>query len=122
MAGVGALAALLAAWAAAVTLWWTTVRRRQHNVWSAGFQIACIPALAQLIALAVIVTDAVAPTEQLQWQDVVNKALPPQLVLTPFRFVGAVLLIAVGRMLPGTGGGTLPLTPASSPEHREGVT
>lgn len=118
--GVGTLAALLATVAAVVTLWWVTVRRRQHNAWSAGFHIACVIALAQLIALALIITGAVAPTEHLQWQDVVSKALIPQLVLTPLRFGGAVLLIAVGRRLPGSGRGTLPGMPASSSEHREG--
>lgn len=120
--GVGTLAALLAMWAAAVTLWWVTVRRRQHNAWTAGFQIACVIALAQLIALVSIITGAVAPTEHLQWQDVVSKALIPQLVLTPLRVATAVVFIAVGRMLPGSGRGTLPLTPESSSEHREGIT
>lgn len=117
----GGFAAILILGAATAVLGWITVRRRQHNVWSAAFQVVCAIGLSQLVALALIIPRAVPASVHLEWRDVAINALVPQLILSPTRFVAAAVLVALGRMLPGSGRGRI-TAPGAAPPHLDPVT
>jgi len=101
----GALGAFLILNCAAVVLWWVSVRRRRWSVWSTACQLALALGLAQIISFALVIPRLVPADVHLQWLDVSKTELFTQLWLSPIRFVAASLLVAFGRLLPGSGRG-----------------
>ena len=114
--------AFLAVNGAAVLLWWLSVRRRQHSVWSAAGQITLSLALAQILSFGLVIPRVVPANVHLRWLDVAETEFFTQLWLSPLRFVGAVLLVAFGRFLPGSGRGHAGHPTASTMESRDAVT
>jgi hypothetical protein len=100
---VGAFATFVMLNAAAVILWWLGVRRRQYSVWHTALQLTLIIGLAQLISFALVIPRAVPANVHLLWPDVVQTELVTQLTLSAIRFPAAIILVVLGRFLPGSG-------------------
>lgn len=98
----GALVAYLILTGAAIILWWVSVRRRRYSVWSTAVQIAVAVTLAQIVSFAMVVPRVLPANVHLQWLDVAETELFTQLGWSPLRFLEAAILIALGRLLPGS--------------------
>jgi hypothetical protein len=115
--GTGALVAFFIVIGAAVVLWWASVRRRRYSVWRAAFHLTVAMALSQVISFALVVPrTAHAEGVQIDWLNAIEQVLWVQLALSPIRFIGAALLVALGRLLPGSGRGEVGRRAAASAE------
>lgn len=101
----GAIGAFLTLNGVAVVVWWVSVRRRRWSVWNTACQLALASSLAQIISFALVVPRNVPADVHLQSLDVSKMELFTQLSLIPIRFLAAALLVAFGRLLPGSGRG-----------------
>jgi hypothetical protein len=91
-------------WATAATvLWWLSVRRRQYSVWMAAFQITCVMGLTQIGSFALVTAHVIPANVHLDLLSVSQVEVVTQLELSPLRFVEALLIVALGRLLPGSG-------------------
>jgi hypothetical protein len=99
-------------WAAAVLLWWTTVRRRQFSIWKTAWHVTLALALADVLGLALGYVSASIETHGAFVEALVHAPLSAStsglsfivLIRSPIRFLGAAMVIALGRRLPGSGG------------------
>lgn len=124
---VGGAAFGLLWWLAALLLWWVAVRRRRFSIWKIAWHLVLALALADGLALALsLVAGSIETHGRLvralaqAASTVVWSNLGLILVRCPFRFLGAVALLALGRVLLGM------MNPAarepSMPTDREAVT
>jgi hypothetical protein len=91
-------------WAVAATvLWWLSVRRRQYSAWMAALQITCVIGLTEIGSFALVTAHVMPANVHLDLLSVSQVEVVTQLELSPLRFVEAVLLVALGRFLPGSG-------------------
>jgi hypothetical protein len=102
---------------AAIVLWWTAVRRRRSSVWWTAWHLTLALALAQVLAvlLSLAIVNVRVPLADLVWP-----MLTALLGLSPIRFLGSAVLVAVGRLLPGSG--TLARPRAPTPNDPAAVT
>jgi hypothetical protein len=124
---IGGAAFRLLWWLAALLLWWVAVRRRRFSIWKIAWHLVLALALADGLVLALsLVPDSiethgrVIKTLAQAASTVVWSNLDPILIRSPFRFLGAVALLALGRVLLGV------VNPAARepllPTDREAVT
>jgi hypothetical protein len=99
-------------WAAAALLWWAAVRRRQFSTWKSAWHVTLALALADVLGLALGYAAASIETHGAFVEALIHAPLSTSssglsfivLIRSPIRFLGAALLIALGRRLPGSGG------------------
>jgi hypothetical protein len=83
-------------------VWWAAVRRRRFSVLRAALHLV----LAWDFADVLSATLTLAPLRDqihMPLRDLVENVLSPYLVLSPIRYVPLAVLVAVGRLLPGSG-------------------
>jgi len=108
----------------AVLLWWASVRRRRFSVWASALHATLALALADAVAMALGLSFAHAPGEIPATVRVLSRhnlmlTFEVILALSPVRFVAAAVLLAFGRLLPGSG--RLIAVPAVAGTRREPV-
>lgn len=110
VAQVAALAVISVLWwAAAVLFWWIAVRRRRYSIWKTAWHVTLAWALADVLELGL---DLVHTSIQTKGAFVEAVARTPLdfaltnleliLIRSAVRFLGAVILVALGRQLPGS--------------------
>jgi len=93
-------------WTGAALLWWFAVRRRQYPIWLAAIHVTVALAAADLLANALGYVAASIETRG-KYAVALGHALPGALsgpvgsavLRSPFWFVDAIVLIAVGRLV-----------------------
>jgi hypothetical protein len=123
----GALFTVIITYTAAMLLWWVAVRRRQFSVWRLAWHLVVALALADMLGFAVSMAmfsidtrgDAAQHLMQTPLTTFLGAFVPPILVFGLVRFIGAALLLGLGRRLPGSGRLLDRATPATT--HREAV-
>lgn len=96
--------------AAAVLLWWIAVRRRRFSVWKTALHVMLAldlaDALALLLSIAMLSLDVrehlLSTLVQQPLSTSLGELVPPYVVVSAIRFVGAAVLVAIGRRLPGS--------------------
>lgn len=86
---------------AAVFVWWAAVRRRRFSVWWAAWHLVLAWDLADVLAVGATVARFRVHIHT-PWLDVIENTFSPLLVLSPIRFLKSAVLLAVGRLLPGS--------------------
>jgi hypothetical protein len=110
----GALVASLIVGVAAVGLWWVSVRRRRFSVWRTAWHLTLALDLAHMLALSFVLV-RIPGKLPVSWLDTSETILMTVVALSPLRFSAATVLLAFGRMLPGSG---LPVVPQPlAPSH-----
>ncbi len=97
--------------AAAVLLWWVAVRRRRFSFWKTALHVMLAldlaDALALLLSIAMLSLDArghlVNTFVHQPLSTILGGLVPPYVVFSAIRFLGAAVLVAIGRRLPGSG-------------------
>jgi hypothetical protein len=84
---------------AALLLWWVAVRRRRFSVWRTALHLMLALDLAHVIGLLLSLS-SVGMQFKASWATPLLSAV---LGMSPFRFLGALALVAMGRLLPGSG-------------------
>lgn len=102
--------------AAAVALWWVAVRRRRFPVWKTALHVMLAldlaDALGFLLTIAMLslnvrghLVNTIAHEPLLTF---LGGFATPYVVFSAIRFVGAAVLVAIGRRLPGSGKSVTP--------------
>ncbi|HEY9225633.1 MAG TPA: hypothetical protein VIP11_03230 [Gemmatimonadaceae bacterium] len=87
---------------AVITFWWTAVRRRQYSVWNTAWQVMF--ALDGAAILSVVLTRPIAETLMpTPWPTFFATVAGLLLIVSPFALPVAAAVVALGRLLPGTG-------------------
>ena len=92
-----------------IALWWLAVRRRRFSVLQTAWHVVAALALADTLAfglsLALVSIDTHGEVARRIAQrpvvDLLGGFVPPLLLLGLLRFVGAAVLLSLGRLLPG---------------------
>lgn len=102
-------------WAAAILLCWTSARRRGFSTWTTAWHVTLGLALADVLGLAlgyafasIISHGAFVDALLHAPSSAALSNLGLILIRSPVRFLGAAMLIALGRQLPGTGSPVVP--------------
>ena len=84
---------------AAVLLWWAAVRRRRFSVWRTAWHLMLALDLSHVISF-LLALSSIGMHFKASWAIPLLTAV---LGMSPFRFLGALALVAMGRLLPGSG-------------------